>query len=154
MQAYFDANGAGDRVAKYCGAHMARILSQEPDYAKGAYVKALDRAFIHADDAILADRAMQDEPSGCTATAVLLAPQGERVFCVSVEPTMFSWLTKSQSIGKCGRFENRYWYSRPCQAPFVRPQTAKRGGKEPHLHGRWFRRLWSCEWCDVPGVKC
>jgi hypothetical protein len=74
----------GDRVAKYSGEHVHQIVRKQEAFAKEEYVKALQDGFIATDTALLEgvssnllsdfhlDRHYEDEPSGCTATAVLI----------------------------------------------------------------------------------
>jgi protein phosphatase PTC2/3 len=74
----------GDRVAKYSGENVHQIVRKQEAFAKDDYVKALQDGFIGTDTALLEgvsskllsdfhlDRHYEDEPSGCTATAVLI----------------------------------------------------------------------------------
>ncbi|EEB08333.1 protein phosphatase 2C Ptc2 [Schizosaccharomyces japonicus yFS275] len=67
----YDGHG-GDRVAKYCRQHMADIIKQQKSFWKGGFEEALKSGFLAVDEAILRDRDMQDDPSGCTATVAMI----------------------------------------------------------------------------------
>lgn len=79
--AVFDGHG-GERVAQFCGENLSRIFTNTEEYEKGNYVKALEKAFLDVDKALLADDKFADDPSGCTATAVLLGHQNI-VYCAN-----------------------------------------------------------------------
>jgi protein phosphatase PTC2/3 len=72
----------GDRVAKYAGENVHQIVKQQDGFEKEDYVEALQDGFLATDTALLEggstmicfniDRRYEDEPSGCTATALLI----------------------------------------------------------------------------------
>jgi protein phosphatase PTC2/3 len=97
------SNFVGDRVAKYAGENVHQIVRKQQAFDQGDYVKALQDGFIATDTALLegmncvwvillmtADRHYEDEPSGCTATAVLITEKNVLyVVCIS----LVHWLT-------------------------------------------------------------
>ncbi|CAA20880.1 serine/threonine protein phosphatase PP2C catalytic subunit Ptc2 [Schizosaccharomyces pombe] len=77
----FDGHG-GDRVAKYCRQHLPDIIKSQPSFWKGNYDEALKSGFLAADNALMQDRDMQEDPSGCTATTALIVDH-QVIYCAN-----------------------------------------------------------------------
>lgn len=69
--AVYDGHG-GSAVAKFAGENVHRRLVNEEAYKQGNYDEALKRAFLGADEEMLANPAHSRDPSGCTAVAALI----------------------------------------------------------------------------------
>lgn len=116
-----NSNFVGDRVAKYAGEHVHQIIRKQPAFEKEDYVNALQDGFVATDTALLegfypfcnfrlmqiTDRQYEDEPSGCTATAVLITDKNV-LYVVRFFPERWS------NSGKCGRFTDSAWSERTC----------------------------------------
>lgn len=76
----YDGHG-GDAVAQFSGEHVHRIISQDTSFIAGDYEKALKNGFLNTDKAIREEPRFKEDPSGCTASVVLITGDG-RVFCV------------------------------------------------------------------------
>ncbi|CED82468.1 pp2c-domain-containing protein [Phaffia rhodozyma] len=79
--AVYDGHG-GSTVAKYTGSTLHTRLSELPEYAEGNYEVAFKKAFLGTDDALRADPKFVNDPSGCTAVAVLITPDN-RFICAN-----------------------------------------------------------------------
>lgn len=79
--AVYDGHG-GERVAKFTGQELHKIVAGEEAFASGDYSEALKDGFLSTDRAILADRQFNEDPSGCTATVNLITGDG-RIFCAN-----------------------------------------------------------------------
>jgi len=76
----YDGHG-GDRIAKYTGENLFKLITREAEYEKGNYAKALQNAFLATDREILQDDDLKLDQSGCTATTVLL--NSKKVVCAN-----------------------------------------------------------------------
>ncbi|BFZ54347.1 Protein phosphatase 2C 2 [Savitreella phatthalungensis] len=79
--AVYDGHG-GERVAKFTGDALHKIVADEDAFASGDFEAALKAGFLSTDKAILADRRFNEDPSGCTATVSLVTHDG-RIFCAN-----------------------------------------------------------------------
>lgn len=77
----YDGHG-GDAVAQFSGEHVHRIISQDTSFIAGDYEKALKNGFLNTDKAIREEPRFKEDPSGCTASVVLITGDG-RVFCAN-----------------------------------------------------------------------
>ncbi|WBW75465.1 serine/threonine protein phosphatase PP2C catalytic subunit Ptc2 [Schizosaccharomyces osmophilus] len=77
----FDGHG-GDRVAKYCGQNLPEIIKRQHSFWKGDYGEALKSGFLETDQALMRDYDMQEDPSGCTATTVMIV-NDQVVYCAN-----------------------------------------------------------------------
>ncbi|CCJ30750.1 unnamed protein product, partial [Pneumocystis jirovecii] len=77
----YDGHG-GDAVAQYSGEHVHRIISQDTSFIAGDYEKALKNGFLNTDKAIREEPRFKEDPSGCTASVVLITGDG-RIFCAN-----------------------------------------------------------------------
>lgn len=77
----FDGHG-GERVAKFTGENLYKIIRDQDSFKKGDYEAALKASFLAADRALLADRRFNEDPSGCTATTVLITGD-DRILCAN-----------------------------------------------------------------------
>lgn len=104
----FDISVEGGTVAKFAGQNVHKRLVAEESYHQKQYKEALKRAFMGTDEDLLAsawtncccilvilshslsDPTHARDPSGCTAVAVLVTPDGEiYVVCRPNSPYMF-----------------------------------------------------------------
>jgi Protein phosphatase 2C len=108
----------GDRVAKYAGENVHRIVRKQESFDKEDYVKALEDGFVATDSALMGgacemiehradivriDGHYEDEPSGCTATVALITEKNVLyVVCLR----LFVDLTNP---GECRRFTHSSW---------------------------------------------
>ncbi|CCH42026.1 hypothetical protein BN7_1565 [Wickerhamomyces ciferrii] len=76
----YDGHG-GDRIAKYTGENLYKLIPKEPEFIKGNYGKALQNVFLSTDRQILQDDELKTDQSGCTATTVLI--DSEKVVCAN-----------------------------------------------------------------------
>lgn len=74
----YDGHG-GDRVAKFAGDHLPRILAGQPALTEGDYGKALQQTFLDADEELRKLPVMKDDPSGCTAVTLLVTK--DKIVC-------------------------------------------------------------------------
>lgn len=108
----------GDRVAKYAGENLHQIVKKQEAFVKEDYVKALQDGFVATDTALLeglfhpelitsnvSDRLYEDEPSGCTATAVLITEKNVLYVVCNLDISMLN-------SGKCRRFTDSTWPER------------------------------------------
>lgn len=78
--AVYDGHG-GDRIAKYTGDNLYKLITKEAEFTKGNFGKALQNTFLATDRAILKDEELKQDQSGCTATTVLL--NSKKVVCAN-----------------------------------------------------------------------
>jgi len=74
--AVYDGHGGGT-VAKFAGQNVHKRLVTEEAYQQKQYKEALKRAFMGTDEDLLANPTHARDPSGCTAVAALITPDGE-----------------------------------------------------------------------------
>ncbi|ODQ59094.1 hypothetical protein WICANDRAFT_13419, partial [Wickerhamomyces anomalus NRRL Y-366-8] len=78
--AVYDGHG-GDRIAKYTGDNLYKLITKEPEFHKGNFGKALQNTFLATDREILEDNELKLDQSGCTATTVLL--NSKKIVCAN-----------------------------------------------------------------------
>lgn len=93
---------------------MHQIVKQQDGFSKEDYIKALQDGFVATDTALQegesyhdmfnVDRHYEDEPSGCTATTLLITDKNV-VYVVCQQEIYLS-------IGKCWRFTDSSWSQR------------------------------------------
>ncbi|OAV98500.1 hypothetical protein PTTG_07131 [Puccinia triticina 1-1 BBBD Race 1] len=74
--AVYDGHG-GATVAKFSGDTVHFRLRSTPQYQSGDYEAALKRAFLATDEDLRSNPDFANDPSGCTAVAALITPDGK-----------------------------------------------------------------------------
>ncbi|PLW38230.1 hypothetical protein PCASD_19198 [Puccinia coronata f. sp. avenae] len=74
--AVYDGHG-GAAVAKFSGDTVHFRLRSTPEYQSGDYQAALKRAFLATDEDLRSNPEFLNDPSGCTAVAALITPDGK-----------------------------------------------------------------------------
>ncbi|KAA1113371.1 Protein phosphatase 2C 2 [Puccinia graminis f. sp. tritici] len=74
--AVYDGHG-GSTVAKFSGDTVHFRLRSTAEYQSGDYEAALKRAFLATDEDLRANPDFVNDPSGCTAVAALITPDGK-----------------------------------------------------------------------------
>lgn len=69
-------------MARYTGARLHHILKEQDSFNKGDYSAALKETFLATDVAIRADKRLEQDSSGCTATVNLITGDG-RIVCAN-----------------------------------------------------------------------
>ncbi|KAK9469781.1 phosphatase 2C-like domain-containing protein [Lipomyces arxii] len=70
--AVYDGHG-GSKAAIFAGQQLHKIVARQAAYEKGDYEQALKDGFLSTDRAILQDPNFGNDPSGCTATTILIS---------------------------------------------------------------------------------
>ncbi|GMM55442.1 type 2C protein phosphatase [Maudiozyma humilis] len=82
LYSIFDGHG-GSGVAQFAGARVASILQQQSAFQEGKLAQALLDTYLATDEALLADAALKNDHSGCTATSILLSEQQRLLVCAN-----------------------------------------------------------------------
>ncbi|KAK9238214.1 phosphatase 2C-like domain-containing protein [Lipomyces kononenkoae] len=76
----YDGHG-GSKAAIFAGQKLHYIVARQSAFEKGDYEQALKDGFLSTDRAILQDPAFGSDPSGCTATTILITDN--RIYCAN-----------------------------------------------------------------------
>lgn len=76
----YDGHG-GEKVAIFTGENLPIILSKSEKYLAGDYIQALKDTFLATDVAILNDKDLSKDPSGCAATSTLIT--SDKIYCAN-----------------------------------------------------------------------
>ncbi|XP_052868848.1 probable protein phosphatase 2C T23F11.1 [Anopheles cruzii] len=77
--AVYDGHG-GAKVAEYAGMHLHKYVTRRPEYGTDLK-RALQRAFLDLDEAMLNNEALREQLSGSTAVAVLI--KENQLYCAN-----------------------------------------------------------------------
>lgn len=78
--AVFDGHG-GDKIAKFSGNNVYKIIRLQDKFAQGDYSQAMKDGFLETDAAILKDQILKNDQSGCTATTTLI--NNNKIVCAN-----------------------------------------------------------------------
>ncbi|KAK9386270.1 phosphatase 2C-like domain-containing protein [Lipomyces mesembrius] len=76
----YDGHG-GSKAAIFAGQRLHYIVARQSAFEKGDYEQALKDGFLSTDRALLQDPTFGSDPSGCTATTVLITDN--RIYCAN-----------------------------------------------------------------------
>ncbi|KAK9313795.1 phosphatase 2C-like domain-containing protein [Lipomyces starkeyi] len=76
----YDGHG-GSKAAIFAGQRLHYIVARQSAFEKGDYEQALKDGFLSTDRAILQDPTFGSDPSGCTATTILITDN--RIYCAN-----------------------------------------------------------------------
>ncbi|ONH69670.1 Protein phosphatase 2C 2 [Cyberlindnera fabianii] len=111
----YDGHG-GEKIAKFTGETLYKIVKKQPEFQKGNYGQALKDAFLAADEAILKDEVLKNDQSGCTATTVIISD--DKIICANAgdSRTVLSVKGNSKALSYDHKPNNEGEHARICAA--------------------------------------